>query len=418
MRTTSRQTERGQTLVLFLFVLVALLGITALVLDVGLAFNEKAALQSDVDAAALAGASALPDADAAKVLAADYAERNGLDPDDVKLTYTTPYKGDSTRIEVVAEINRTLFLAKVVGKDSVDIRARAVASMTKGSGVDAAFLALSPNMCRSFDKSGSSDLIINGPGGIVANSSCTPSINRTGGGDVSAAAINYVDGSGYNETGSGSLSPTPESVGEPIADPLTSMVAPDFTALGISPDSGGTAAAPSTKSINSSTTLHPGVYYGGIEIRSSADVTFEPGTYVIAGGGFKISGSGTITGTHVTFYNSFDPQKSTGAGACGAIDLGGSAKVTFTAPISGVYKSIGVWQDKACTNEMSIAGGQGGSTGVIYAPTANVKFVGSGNLGSIQAIANSFNVAGTGNLVVNFVPFIDIPLTGGLKLDE
>jgi hypothetical protein len=235
---------------------------------------------------------------------------------------------------------------------------------------------------------------------------------------VSAAAINYYEQGGYSQTGSGSLSPMPESMPDPIADPLASMAPPDFAALGRSPDSGGTAPTPSTKSINTSVILRPGVYYGGLEIRSSANVTFQPGIYVLAGGGFKISGSGTITGTHVMFYNSYDPQKSTGAGACGAIDIGGSAKVTFTAPIDGTYKNIGMWQDKACTNEISIAGGQGGSTGVIYAPTANVKFVGSGNLGSIQAIANSFNVAGTGDLVVNFVPYIDIPLTGGLKLLE
>jgi hypothetical protein len=380
--------------------------------------NQKTSLQADVDAAALAGASALPDADNAKAIASEYAQKNGLD-DDTTLAFNTPYKGDPTKIEVVATTSQPFIFARVLGKDSATISARAVAMMTKESGIDAAFLALNPTMCGSFDKNGNSDLEIIGPGGIMVNSSCDPSINRTGIGSVTAAAIQYYEPSGYNQTGSGSLNPLPVPVAQPISDPLANLPPPDLAAIGISPDSGGTAPAPKTKVISGgATTLRPGVYYGGIDIRSSANVTFLPGTYVLAGGGFKVGGSGTIKGDGVTFYNTYDPQKNTGDGACGAITIAGTANTTFTAPTSGTYKNIGIWQDKACTNEMSIAGGQGGTTGVIYAPTATVKFVGSGALGSIQVVADSFNIAGTGDLTVNFIPFIDIPLSVGIKLSE
>jgi hypothetical protein len=415
---STKSAENGQVLVIFAFMLAAIFGLTALVIDVGLAFEEKADLQSRVDAAALAGASALPDADEAEELADEWATRNGLS-EDVELTYNTPYNGDAEKIEVIAEVEQPFLFARVLGKESVKITVRAVGEVSRKSGIDAAFLALSPTLCRSFDKSGSSDLDINGPGGIMVNSSCDEAINRTGGGDVEAAAINYYEEGGWVQTGSGSLSPLPTAVSAPLSDPLAFLQPPDLVTLGQSPDSGGSAASPDLKTLNAGTvTLHPGVYYGGLDIRSSANVTFASGTYVMAGGGFKISGSGTITGDSMTLYNTYDPQQPSGAGACGSIDIGGSAVVKISAPTSGEYKSIGIWQDNACTNEISIAGGQGGATGVIYAPSARVKFVGSGNLGSIQAIADSFNIAGTGDLVVNFVPFIDIPLDAGLRLTE
>ncbi|EKN62544.1 hypothetical protein BABA_25391 [Neobacillus bataviensis LMG 21833] len=52
--------ESGQSLVLFAVSLVALLGFTAIVIDVGYMYNQKSNLQTAADAAALAGALAAP----------------------------------------------------------------------------------------------------------------------------------------------------------------------------------------------------------------------------------------------------------------------------------------------------------------------------------------------------------------------
>src|SRR5207344_731778 len=58
---TARPRERGQVLVLALiFVVVVLLGIAAMVVDVGYAYYAHRSLQSSADAAALAGAQELP----------------------------------------------------------------------------------------------------------------------------------------------------------------------------------------------------------------------------------------------------------------------------------------------------------------------------------------------------------------------
>ena len=84
----NRNGERGQALVLGALLMVILLGFTALSVDVGFYLRQRSTVQHAVDAAVLAGAQALPDdAVAAEQLARDYAEKNGLDPDTLDITF-------------------------------------------------------------------------------------------------------------------------------------------------------------------------------------------------------------------------------------------------------------------------------------------------------------------------------------------
>src|SRR5262245_23487041 len=90
----ARRDERGQAIVLSVLALVALMGMCALVLDVGNWFRTKRRLQATSDAAALAGAQKLPGAPGiAQGMALDYANKNGGDvkPEDITIstTYTT-----------------------------------------------------------------------------------------------------------------------------------------------------------------------------------------------------------------------------------------------------------------------------------------------------------------------------------------
>src|SRR3989304_5799234 len=83
-----RRGERGQALVLGALALVVLFGFTALSVDVGFSLRHRAVVQQAVDAAALAGAQALPDDRVlAEQLAKDFAEKNGVDPATVQATF-------------------------------------------------------------------------------------------------------------------------------------------------------------------------------------------------------------------------------------------------------------------------------------------------------------------------------------------
>ena len=421
--------ERGQFLVLFVLALVVMLGFVALTIDVGLAFQERRNAQNGADAAALAAAEDLRDGKGTAVAVAtaqSYLAAHGYQSPDDTVTINIPpasgnHAGDPSYVEVMVQTEEPPVFRAPLTSMIWTINGRAVATFELGEGANAAILTLSETDCKSFDASGTASLTINNNGGIVANSSCDPSVYRNGSGIISAEGgiYFYKEGGGYTETGSGSFVPTPEALPNRIEDPLAGLVPPDFTTLGQSPDSGGTPAVPNLKKLTSGTsTLHPGVYYGGLEIGSSANVTFEPGTYVMAGGGFKIGGSAVVSGVGITVYNSFDPQKPTGAGACAGITLVGSSSYNLVAPTSDPYKDILFWQDRACTDTMSFNGNGDNVGGVIYVPTGRVDLSGTAGLGSIQIIADTVNVSGTGTMNVEFYPYITIPIPRGLKLVE
>jgi hypothetical protein len=127
----------GQILLLFALMMPMLLGMAALATDVAYLYAQKRALQGAADLSALAGAADLPgDAGAAKAAAASYATKNGWTHavGGVTVSIVTPYGGDPTRIEVTITQPAPTFFARILGIDSVDVRARAVAHHEAGHG--------------------------------------------------------------------------------------------------------------------------------------------------------------------------------------------------------------------------------------------------------------------------------------------
>jgi secretion/DNA translocation related TadE-like protein len=116
--------ERGQATVLTVVFLAVLLGMAALVLDVGSWFREKRQLQTAADAAALAGAQALPeDTSRAAALAAQYASTNK----GASITPDVTISGANNVITVKTSSKAPGFFSKVFGIDSVDVGASAKA---------------------------------------------------------------------------------------------------------------------------------------------------------------------------------------------------------------------------------------------------------------------------------------------------
>lgn len=85
-----RDGERGQILILFTLVLVLLMGLSAIVIDVGVLRSANQNLWNALDAGALAGASQLPaDASNADAIARDFVAKNypGIDPSTVNVSF-------------------------------------------------------------------------------------------------------------------------------------------------------------------------------------------------------------------------------------------------------------------------------------------------------------------------------------------
>lgn len=186
----------------------------------------------------------------------------------------------------------------------------------------------------------------------------------------------------------GILKPEPISGVAPVVDPLARLAAPRFNGStfttpqnpGGLPPMSGTAAEPATLVIDDVRSLTPGVYWGGIRILSGARVTMAPGEYVMAGGGLTVLGDAILDGDAVVVYNTLDPANPAGVGGYDQIYLAGTATVSLTAPASGEYAGIVLFQDRSNPRALFL-GGTGldvsGLDGVIYAANAGLVVGGS-----------------------------------------
>jgi Putative Flp pilus-assembly TadE/G-like len=117
--------ERGQAALLTVLFLVVLCGMAAAVLDVGSWYREDRDLQATMDAAALAGAQALPeDPGEAGALADQYATKNGGGLDTTQVTRTAI---ENDTIKVTGSRPAPGFFSKLFGIDSVTVNATAKA---------------------------------------------------------------------------------------------------------------------------------------------------------------------------------------------------------------------------------------------------------------------------------------------------
>lgn len=124
--------ERGQSSVLFALALVVMMGFAAFSVDIGVQAHTKRRLQNAADAAAMSGAFELPNADAARTAAREYAELNGVEA--AAVSVTTPYDGNADLIEVVCTETVPYTFARVLGFNQTEVTARAVAESSGQNG--------------------------------------------------------------------------------------------------------------------------------------------------------------------------------------------------------------------------------------------------------------------------------------------
>jgi hypothetical protein len=122
-----RENERGQAVVLTVVSLAVMLGMCALVLDVGAWFRTDRQLQATADAAALAGAQELPkNPGAAQSVALSYADKNGGNVAGGDVVVTKTFNPNDT-ISVTAKKTDTGVFSQLLGIDTANISASAKA---------------------------------------------------------------------------------------------------------------------------------------------------------------------------------------------------------------------------------------------------------------------------------------------------
>ena len=230
----------------------------------------------------------------------------------------------------VSQHSPTLF-GPLVGISQFTINASSTAAVTYYS-AGACIYVLDPTDSGAFTAQGTTSVVASC--GIFVNSNASGAMSAKGNASVVASQILVYGTSSIGNNAS--VSPTPIDHAGSQPDPLASMSMPSF-------ENECDYTNYSTNNGSGSVTLSPGVYCGGISI-SGGTVTFNPGLYVLNGGGMTINGNGTVTGSGVTFFNTGQYGQ-----IIGAVTFNGNATITLSAPHSGSDGGMLFLQDRNLT---------------------------------------------------------------------
>jgi CSLREA domain-containing protein len=261
------------------------------------------------------------------------------------------------------------------------------------------------------------------PGGLSVDSNSASAITATGSAQVNVGGSVLVMG-GVSVSGNAAVTKT----GTPLTtvDPLGTLPLPGLTGL---TNYGAVSVAGQTL-----LTLSSGIY-SSIQISGRASVTLNPGWYIILGGGLSVAGNGSLSGSGVIIFNAGSSYNGTSdGGTFGSISIGGNGTINLSAPTSGPYAGVAIFQSRANSRAMAISGGNTAITGTIYAAGANAGLSGnaqvtgslvvstltlSGNAGAFQLAngSSSSYAASTCNWITNGILTIAAEDDTGSGLD-
>jgi uncharacterized repeat protein (TIGR01451 family) len=270
--------------------------------------------------------------------------------------------------------------------------------------------------------SGSSS--INVAGNVIVDSKSQTALTESGSTSITAKSIQVVGGVSTSSTAT--LSPAAVTGISPVANPLAYLTGPSTSGL---------TNYGAVQLSSGSETLNPGIYTS-IKASGTASLTLNPGIYLIEGGGLTVTGSASISGSGVMLYNTSSNYPSS-TGTYGGITLSGNGTFALSAPTSGIYNGIVIFQPSANTRAISLSGNAAdGLGGTIYAQAAllfvsgNAKVNGalvvnqlalSGSAASSQNAAgsNADNIGSTaGELLAGNVEVYVDNSNGDLTADE
>ncbi len=437
-----RSDENGQVLVLTAFCMLALLGFLALAVDVGMLYREKRIVQTAADAGALAAAAQIGTYPDGSTPAQTAATQNGLTlgsgaGEATVVAIVLPGTSTTGYIQVVVTEHTPTFFMSVQGSkySTIDVSAAAEASYGL-SGSNECMLGLSQTgaavpYASGVETDGSTSMIwnttvmsdvategnsrINAPGcGVQA---CGPSTEVSGNGETAAGLYAWGSGSinaestsapSYGTDNSGStISATPVikgCSGDPMASSMPSAPSP------------GSCIDPSWMSNHAAggqaETISQGTYCN-FNTENVSTLTMNPGLYIIKTT-FSTNSGTKIVGNGVTIYlvqgvianaNNYTYV----AGGATPYGVGNGTTMNISAPSSGPYAGIAIWDGNSSSSspDTFTFGGGASSTfsGAIYAPNTNLLLGNGSGTSTLSSnvIANTIMIVGGSTITNNYV---------------
>lgn len=227
--------------------------------------------------------------------------------------------------------------------------------------------------------------------GMITNSTSLNAAVATGASSVTASPIAAVGGIQSSTHFSSGTQLLPFTIAE--ADPFKNVTPTAPT---------GNCANDPNVGPQQTVTLQPGCYKS---ITIKGTVTLAAGTYYIDGGDFTTNAQATVDGTAgVTIVLSNHLTSATAP--IGTVTLNGGATLKLTAPDSGTYAGIAIYQDRRATpgNSIKINGNSGSKIqGAMYFPTADLTFNGTTGMTTACMQLVGKDVTFTGNSAISNV---------------
>ncbi len=381
-----RRSEQGSVTIIFGMTSMVAFGVIGLALDYNRALSMKKKLQIAVDQSAIAGASLPATANQNRIYMAQ--RFFGTNLTGTALAALTPsIAASNAGVTVTATYTYPTVLMKLWRVDTLDLHARSVARSQVQNGGIACLIALNPTSDNGLHLQGVNKLTSNDCWAWV-NSTHPYSINAVG------ASLGKAQGfcTAGGVLGAEHFLPSPYTQCDPILDPFADKVAP-----------ADSACTETNMSLKKGThTLNPGTYCGGLVLKPQAEVTFNPGVYIIKNGMFEVQGQAAATGNGVVMVFK---------GENAELIVRGGGSVSFKAPGTAATNVAGLngfvfFQDKSTTLAGRTTIIQGGGDvkleGILYMPTWRVDIGGNGDVNQMSQyftmVADSYYMEGNGKL--------------------
>lgn len=379
-----RQSRRGSVAMVIAGATPVLIGSLGLAVDSIQWSLAKRQLQRQADSAAIAGAYALAQgANVQGSVTIDLARNTHVALTEAPTIENAPtagaFAGDTRAVRVRLVSARALPFSGILLDEPVPVAAEATASMVANGQYCALSLESQPVVGINMSGNTTVDLGC----GMATNSPAANAVNAGGSSRITASPISAVGGL---QPSTNYVSPTqliPYSV--PQQDPYRNLPNPSV--------SGGSAGNVNS---NQTRTLNPGTYSS---MNLQGTVTLNPGTYFINGGDFSVGSQARVTGNGITIVLT-SQTAANNPNSIGQVKMNGGATLNITAPNSGTYAGILIYQDRraANSNQSNKINGNSSSLlrGAIYFPAQEVEFTGtnSTNVDCVQLVARRLTFIG------------------------
>lgn len=385
----------GSIGILFGLMAIPIFGIIGVAIDASQAYSAKQKLQDLVDRSAIAGARLPATTDGNRLAAAEsFYDANVAE---VGLNGTTrTIEATNSDVRVTANYTYPTVIMKLLGFNEVDISATAAARPQIDNGGIACIVALNETMSDAFHLQGINESNSKNCW-VWVNSSSTAAMSASG--SAVATAQGFCSHGGTY--GSEHFGPTPYNGCSPMDDPF-------FDKMEAYEPANTECQHEDLELMNGTFTLHPGVYCGSTVLKPQADVTMEPGVYVMKHGNLEVQAGASLKGEGVTiFFWGFDTF----------MTVRGGADVELRAPEEGQLAGDDAalagfvivdrkldWYNPNIYETIIEGGGSLKFEGVMYAPQWRVNISGNSEMNQdsqcFAMVADNFHMEGNGKLNV------------------